>query len=159
MTMQSTSQGVSFRSSPAPALAVVGDKVTPVIDASDGAANYEVFDLTGPEGSGPPPHSHPWDESYMVLDGDLAVVDWSAGLDSPREEVLSVGGSAFIPRGVTHSFAVRSVSCRFVLITTPGALQFFSDADATLGGRTDDVDSLITVARRNGLSSPLFPSE
>jgi quercetin dioxygenase-like cupin family protein len=158
MTVQSTSAGIVFRHSPARALAVVGEQVTPVVDSSDGATSYEVFDMTGPEGSGPPPHNHPWDESYLVLDGELAVVDWTSGLESPREEVLTPGGSAFIPGGATHSFRVRSDSCRFVVVTTPGALAFFSDADATLGGPTDDLDLLVAVAKRNGLSSPLFPA-
>ena len=159
MTMQSTDEAVrpvQFRTTTSPVLRVVGDQVTPAIDAALGAGQYEVFDVTGPEGSGPPPHSHPWDEGYYVLDGRLAVVDWSAGLEQPHEEVLEVGGSAFIPGGSTHSFQVRAERCRFIIVTTPGAHAFFSDAEQTLKGDTEDLDTLITVAQRNGLSSPLF---
>ncbi len=160
MTLQSTDSTVRpvlFRPEAAPVLRVVGDQVTPAIDAELGARNFEVFDVTGPESSGPPPHSHPWDEGYYVLDGRLAVVDWTAGLEQPSEQVLETGGSAFIPAGTTHSFQVRSERCRFMIVTTVGAHDFFSDTEQTLQGNTEDLDTLISVARRNGLSSPLFP--
>ena len=98
--------------SPPNVLRVVGDRVTPVIVAAMGAGRYEVFDVTGPEGSGPPSHSHPWDEGYFILEGDLAVVDGSKGLDAPHELVLSPGGSAFIPGGATPSFQARGPACR-----------------------------------------------
>ena len=158
--MQSTDatfRPVQFRSQPAPVLRVVGDQVTPVIDAELGSTNYEVFDVTGPEGSGPPPHSHPWDEGYFVLEGRLAVTDWSAGLEEPQEQTLEAGGSAFIPGGTTHSFQVRTDKCRFMIITTPGAHAFFADTEQTLHGDADDIETLVSVAKRNGLSSPLFP--
>jgi hypothetical protein len=90
-----------------------------------------------------------------VLEGRLAVVDWSADLDNPTEQVLEPGGSAFVPGGVTHSFQVRSPECRYLIVTTPGSHAFFDDAEQTLAGR-DDLDALIAVAKRNGLSSPLF---
>jgi quercetin dioxygenase-like cupin family protein len=158
MTTQPTDSvtAVRFRTGPAPALRVVGDRITPVLDAAMGAAAYEVFDVTGPEGSGPPPHSHAWDEGYVVLEGQLAVTDWAGGLERPAEQVLAPGGSAFVPGGTTHSFQIRSARCRFVIVTTPGAHGFFDDAERTLAGDSDDLDALVRVAKRNGLSSPLF---
>jgi quercetin dioxygenase-like cupin family protein len=159
MTLQSTPpaiDAVTFRGESAPVLRVVGERVTPVLDGAIGATAYEVFDATGPEGSGPPPHSHPWDEGYVVIEGQLAVVDWSSSLEEPTEEVLNPGGSAFVPSGTTHSFQVRSDRCRFFIVTTPGAHAFFSDAEKTVGDNIEDLDTLISVAKRNGLSSPLF---
>jgi quercetin dioxygenase-like cupin family protein len=46
-------------------LNVVGEKIT-VLASSAQTGGYEIFLQTGPEGSGPPPHSHPWDESFYV---------------------------------------------------------------------------------------------
>ena len=159
MTLQSTEPAVgavTFRSQPHAVLRVVGEQVTPVLDAAAGATGYEVFDVTEPEGSGPPPHSHPWDEGYVVLEGRLAVVDWSNSLEEPTEQVLGPGGSAFVPGRTTHSFQVRSDRCRFFIVTTPGAHKFFADAEMTVGDNSEDLDTLIAVAKRNGLSSPLF---
>lgn len=160
MTMQSTDPQrpgpVTFRTEAAPVLRVVGEQITPVLDAALGATGFEVFDSTGSEGSGPPPHSHPWDEGYVVLQGRLAVTDWSAGLEQPAEQILEPGASAFVPGGTTHSFQARSEPCRFLIVTTPGAHPFFADMEETLHGDTEDLDSQIAIAKRNGLSSPLF---
>jgi quercetin dioxygenase-like cupin family protein len=51
-------------------LNVVGEQVT--ILASKGATHgYEIFLQEGREGSGPPPHSHQWDESFYVIRGEI----------------------------------------------------------------------------------------
>jgi hypothetical protein len=44
------------------ALNIVGEQVT-VLASGEATAGYEIFLQRGPEGSGPPPHSHPWDET------------------------------------------------------------------------------------------------
>jgi hypothetical protein len=49
----------------APALDIVGEHVT-VLASGEATESYEVFHQRGPEGSGPPPHSHPWDESLAA---------------------------------------------------------------------------------------------
>ncbi len=158
MTLQSTDQattGITFRTKALPALRVMDERVTPLLDAALGAAAFEVFDVVGPEGAGPPPHSHVWDEGYIVIDGQLAVFDWSDDLEHPAEQVLEPGGSAFVPGGTTHSFQIRSIPCRFFVVTTPGAHALFADMDETVGG-ADDVEALVAVAKRNGMGSPLF---
>ena len=49
-------------------LNVVGEQIT-VLASGDRTGSYEVFHQIGPEGSGPPPHSHPWDEAFYVVAG------------------------------------------------------------------------------------------
>jgi hypothetical protein len=49
----------------APALDIVGEHVT-VLASGEATDGYEIFLQRGPEGSGPPPHSHPWDEGGGV---------------------------------------------------------------------------------------------
>ena len=61
---------VTPRDAPAP-LNVVGEKIT-VLASGAQTGSYEIFRQAGPEGSGPPPHSHPWDESFYVVKGDIA---------------------------------------------------------------------------------------
>ena len=62
----------------APALNIVGEHVT-VLASGDATEGYEIFLQRGPEGSGPPPHSHPWDESFFVIKGQI---DFGIGADS-----------------------------------------------------------------------------
>ena len=47
-------------------LNIVGEYVT-VLASGEETEGYEIFLQRGPEGSGPPPHSHPWDESFYVV--------------------------------------------------------------------------------------------
>ena len=47
------------------ALNVVGEQIS-VLASGDQTGSYEVFHQGGPEGSGPPPHHHPWDEAFYV---------------------------------------------------------------------------------------------
>ena len=62
-------------------LKVVGEEIT-VLASGAQTSSYEIFRQAGPEGSGPPPHSHPWDESFYVLEGDIAF-----GID--RQEAIA----------------------------------------------------------------------
>jgi hypothetical protein len=61
------------------------------------------------------------------------------------------------PGGTTQSFQVHSEKCRFMVVTNRGAHAFFADTEQTLQGNADDIETLVTVAKRNGRSSPLFP--
>ena len=53
------------------ALNVVGERIT-VLASGEQTGSYEVFHQAGPEGSGPPPHNHPWDEAFYVTRGEIA---------------------------------------------------------------------------------------
>ena len=58
------------KSAPRP-LNVVGEHIT-VLASGDQTGSYEVFHQEGAEGSGPPPHSHPWDEAFYIVRGEVA---------------------------------------------------------------------------------------
>ena len=54
----------------ADALDLVGERIT-VLASGKATQGYEIFLQRGPEGSGPPPHSHLWDESFYVVGGRI----------------------------------------------------------------------------------------
>ena len=61
---------------------VLGETLRPLLTHAMGSA-VEVFDTSGPA-AGPPPHRHPWEETYVVLSGQLEVtVDGSAQIVGP----------------------------------------------------------------------------
>ena len=70
-----------------------------------------------PQYASPPRHTHPQDESYVVLDGQLTV---EAGGDrfAPSE-----GGVAVVPMGVAHTFRVDSETARVLVLSTPSGLE------------------------------------
>jgi quercetin dioxygenase-like cupin family protein len=57
---------------PAP-LNIVGEGIT-ILTSKSESSGYEIFIQEGPEGSGPPPHSHDWDESFYVIKGSIEFV-------------------------------------------------------------------------------------
>jgi len=52
------------------ALNVVGTKVT-VLASNEATGVYGVTLQQGDEGTGPPPHSHDWDEAFFVVKGSV----------------------------------------------------------------------------------------
>ena len=61
----------------------------------------------------PPLHTHPQDESYIVLEGQLALV----GGDQRFQ--LTAGDTAAVPIGVAHAFRVDTLTAK-VLVLAPG---------------------------------------
>ena len=66
------------------ALHLAGVDITPLVSA-DQSDDYEFGVISGQDGHGPPPHSHPWDETYFVLRGEVV---FGVGRD---EQVCSAG--------------------------------------------------------------------
>jgi quercetin dioxygenase-like cupin family protein len=83
-------------------------------DATDG--KLSVFQATMPEGFSPPRHIHTReDEVFLVLEGE-------AWFDVDGERLLAgPGASVYMPRGVPHTFRVKSPVARMLGIMTPGA--------------------------------------
>jgi quercetin dioxygenase-like cupin family protein len=84
-------------------------------EASDG--RFALIEFLFPHGASPPLHTHPQDESYVVLDGSLTI---QAGEE--RFE-LAAGGTALVPMGVPHTFRVDSETARVLVLSTPAGLE------------------------------------
>jgi quercetin dioxygenase-like cupin family protein len=80
---------------------------------------YALIEFLFPRHASPPLHTHPQDESYIVLDGRLTV---QAGAD--RFE-LAAGAAAAVPRGVAHTFRVDSDVAHVLVLSTPAGLERF----------------------------------
>jgi hypothetical protein len=95
-----------------------------------------VFESVLPHGAAPPLHSHPQDETFYVLDGELTV--WlvdpelaaataSDGGPPPWVEKLGrrcgVGAMMFAPGGTAHTFRVETGTARVLVISTPGGIE------------------------------------
>jgi quercetin dioxygenase-like cupin family protein len=77
---------------------------------------FALIEFLFPRHASPPLHTHPQDESYVVLEGRLTI---RAGGD--RFE-LEPGGAAVVPMGVEHTFRVDSDTARVLVLSTPAGL-------------------------------------
>ena len=80
---------------------------------------YALIEFLFPRHASPPRHTHPQDESYIVLEGRLTV---DAG---DRRFMLEPGGTATVPMGVAHTFRVDSETARVLVLSTPAGLERF----------------------------------
>ena len=81
------------------------------------AGRFALIEFLFPQGASPPLHTHPQDESYVVLDGALTIV---AGGD---RATLGSGGALVVPAGVAHTFRVDSDTARVLVLSTPAGLE------------------------------------
>lgn len=127
-------------------LNVVGEQIT--ILASKGATHgYEIFLQEGPEGSGPPPHSHDWDESFYVVKGNIEF-----GFDD--ETMTAVPGTlVHLPAGTVHWFRFGKGGGQMISMTSEGseASALFTDVDAEVAVGSPDMEKLKKVIERNGV--------
>ncbi len=126
-------------------LNVVGEKIT-VLASGEQTGGYEIFLQVGPEGSGPPPHNHPWDESFYVIKGEIAL-----GVD--RSETIAPPGTlVHVPAGTTHWFRFGKGGCEMVSMTScEGASRLFADFDREIPPEEPDLGKLAEIAQRHGL--------
>ncbi|HEY2358144.1 MAG TPA: cupin domain-containing protein [Phenylobacterium sp.] len=138
---------VSSTNSPRP-LNVVGEQIT-VLASGAQTGSYEIFHQAGPEGSGPPPHNHPWDEAFYVVKGEIAF-----GIDD-RELVAQPGTLVHLPAGTTHWFRFGPGGGEMVSMTSrEGASHMFTDFDREVSPENPDLAKLIELGGRYGLTVP-----
>jgi len=129
----------------ASALNIVGEHVT-VLASGEATGGYEVFLQRGPEGSGPPPHSHPWDESFFVIKGQI---DFGIGAESTT---ASPGTLVHLPAGTEHWFRFGSGGGEMVSMTSRlGASKMFADMAREIDPVNPDLAKLAEVCAPHGL--------
>ena len=129
----------------ADALDIVGEHVT-VLASGAATGAYEIFLQRGPEVSGPPPHSHPWDESFFVTKG---AIDFGIGTDATT---ASPGTLVHLPAGTVHWFRFGPGGGEMISITSRlGASQMFTDMAREITSMDPDLAQLAEVGGRHGL--------
>jgi uncharacterized cupin superfamily protein len=85
---------------------------------------------------GPPLHHHAFDETFCILEDELA---FQLGAN---RVVGRAGDTLFVARGVHHTLAnLADSSARYLLVCTPGGFEqrFGPEADSTPSGPNTDV--------------------
>jgi quercetin dioxygenase-like cupin family protein len=143
---------VPLATAPAP-LAVVGEQIT-VLAAGAQTGGYEIFHQSGPEGSGPPPHHHPWDEAFYVIEGEVAF-----GVDDLQNLVAATGTLVHAPGGSTHWFRFGAGGGAMISMTSrDGASAFFTQVAREVSSSDPDLGALVGIATAHGLTIPPPPA-
>lgn len=103
----------------APHLAVVGDTYTVLVAGADSAGRHAIIDMHVPPGGGPPPHRHAFEESFVVLEGEIEV----RLRDDPPARAAA-GTTVNVPGGAPHAFKnVGDVPARLLCVVAPAGLE------------------------------------
>lgn len=128
-------------------LHVLGETLRPLLTNAMGSP-LEIFDTTGPLNAGPPPHTHAWDEFYVVIDGELEV-----RLDDGEPQILPKGAAVHIPAGTVHSYRNASDDTHFITIVTAGnADKFFQDVSENVEMNPPSVPEIVRVGANHGIN-------
>lgn len=102
------------------------------LDGSQTGGRFALWEATLPHGAAPPLHSHPQDETFYVLDGEITawIVDpGTSGDDSDPPEWVEacgrrcgVGGVVFAPGRTLHTFRAESDTARMLVLSTPAGI-------------------------------------
>lgn len=125
-------------------LDIGGFQIT-VLASTEQTDGYELFRIAGPEGTGPGPHHHFWDESFFVLSGAV-----HCGVDGV-ETLATTGTLIHVPGGSTHWFRFAEGGGEFFSITSQGnASKMFQAFGKGINWVSPDRQALMTLAASYG---------
>lgn len=125
-------------------LEVLGTRVRFLCAAAKTGHAWSLMELAIPKHGGPPPHDHPWDEAYYVIEGQVRFS--VAG----QEQIVKAGEFLYAPAGTLHGFqGFSEVPARMLIFDCPGhAESFFRDVDHEVKGPSD-MDKVLEIGERN----------
>jgi mannose-6-phosphate isomerase-like protein (cupin superfamily) len=115
-----------------PHIGLVGDTYTILVSGKDTAGRFCLVDMHVPPGGGPPPHRHDFEESFIVVEGEIEAS--FRGMKS----VVQMGEMINIPANAPHQFRNTSRKpARLLCICSPaGQEEFFAEVGVPVATRT-----------------------
>ncbi|HSH78226.1 MAG TPA: cupin domain-containing protein [Herpetosiphonaceae bacterium] len=132
-----------------------GSSVRLLLTAEDTEGRFAIVETRERSGAEPPRHVHNReDEVVVVLEGRVCFYVSGKLLDCPA------GTCLYLPRGCEHSFTVESEEARLLVMVSPPGLEGYyrelsrvpDAADATRADGMQDIERLVTIAARYGVS-------
>jgi quercetin dioxygenase-like cupin family protein len=121
------------RAGDGPTYNIIGELITFKVTSAETGDTFSVLELTSPSGGGPPLHTHPAAEMFMVLEGAFAF----SGQDQGELYAIQAtpGDTVYIPGGVPHTYkTVSPTPGRALAVLAPGGEmeRFFAEAGTLL---------------------------
>jgi quercetin dioxygenase-like cupin family protein len=115
-----------------PHVGLVGDTYTILLSGKDTAGRFCLIDMHVPPGGGPPPHRHDFEESFLVLEGEIEAVFRGA------RSLVATGKTIHIPANAPHQFRNASDKpARLLCICSPaGQEEFFAQVGVPVPSQT-----------------------
>ena len=113
-------------------MSIAGDTYTILVSGAETAGRYCLIDMHVPDGGGPPPHRHDFEEMFSVIEGELEFTFRG------EASLVRAGSTVNIPANAPHAFKnVSGAAVRMLCMCTPaGQEEFFLAAGDLVGSRT-----------------------
>jgi quercetin dioxygenase-like cupin family protein len=115
-----------------PHIGLVGDTYTITVTGDDTGGRFCVIDMHIPQGGGPPPHRHDFEETFILLEGEMQATFRGKRL------IARAGDTLNIPANAPHQFHNASTKpVRMLCICAPaGQEKFFMEVGVPVAART-----------------------
>jgi quercetin dioxygenase-like cupin family protein len=115
-----------------PHIGLVGDTYTITVTGAETAGRFCVIDMHIPPGGGPPPHRHDFEETFIILEGEMEATFRG------KKSIVKAGDTISIPANAPHRFHnASSNATRLLCICSPaGQEEFFAAVGTPVATRT-----------------------
>jgi len=115
-----------------PHIGLVGDTYTITVTGAETAGKFCVIDMHIPPGGGPPPHRHDFEETFIILEGEMEATFRG------QKSSVKAGDTINIPANAPHRFHnTSSNATRLLCICSPaGQEEFFTAVGTPVATRT-----------------------
>ncbi len=127
-----------------PHIGLVGDTYTITVSGDDTDGRFCVIDMHVPPGGGPGPHRHDFEETFILLEGEVQVTFRG------EKSIAKAGDTLNIPANAPHQFHDGSSEpVRLLCICSPaGQENFFREVGVPVATRTTAPPELDTVQQQ-----------
>jgi quercetin dioxygenase-like cupin family protein len=93
--------------------------LTTKITGDDTDGEWAMFEMTDTAEHGAPLHSHPWHETFYILEGEMELQI------GKRKALATAGALMHVPANTIHTFKVCSSSVRVLVMVSPASAEAF----------------------------------
>jgi quercetin dioxygenase-like cupin family protein len=113
-------------------VSIAGDTYTILVSGAETAGRYCLIDMHVPDGGGPPPHRHDFEEMFTLLEGELEFTFRGKTMK------VTAGTTVNIPTNAPHAFRnVSGDAVRMLCMASPAGLDaFFLEVGDLVDSRT-----------------------
>jgi quercetin dioxygenase-like cupin family protein len=113
-------------------IGLVGDTYTITVAGENTDDRFCVIDMHVPPGGGPGPHRHDFDETFVLLDGEIEMTFRG------KKSVVRAGDTVNVPSNAPHQFHnASSRAARMICVCAPGGNdRFFLEVGVPVATRT-----------------------
>lgn len=136
---------------------VIGEQFTFKVTQAETNGAFSMIEMLAFPGGGPPVHTHPSAETFVILDGEFQITGIHDG--KPYTLRAGAGDTVFVPEGEPHTYqAVGDGPGRTMLLFAPGLEMesFFAEAgfpitDESSAPPPPDFPAMIALAEKHGM--------